>query len=239
LGYTLLVSANTNSVEELDAGGKSRWKLTGLLGPQDAQVLRGDRVLIAEYNGQRVTERNLKGEIVWQKAIAGNWPMSAQRLRNGNTFIATRNHLMEVDRNGKEVMSINRPLQDVMSAHKLRDGHIVMVSNQQNVVWLDSSGKEVKSFRIQGVSNFGNEVLPNGHVLIPISWQNRVLEYDKEGKVVWEKTVTQPMSAFRLPNGNTLVSTQQWPVKVIELNKDGKEVSTITPQNYIIRAKKR
>ena len=240
LGYTLLVSANTNSVSELDANGKQRWNLTGLLGPQDAQVLRGDRVLVSEYNGQRVTERNLKGEILWEKKITGNWPMAAQRLPNGNTFIVLRNQLLEVDRNGKEVGTpINRPFSDVMSAQKLRDGNIVMVSNQQTVIWLDKTGKEIKNFRIQGVSNFGNEVLPNGHVIIPISWQNTVVEYDKDGKVVWEKTVTQPMSAFRMPNGNTLVSSQVWPAKVVEIDKDGKQVREITPQNYIIRAKVR
>jgi HEAT repeat protein len=238
LGYTLLVSANTNSVSELDSGGKQRWNITGLLGPQDAQVLRGDRVLIAEYNGQRVTERNFKGEILWQKNVS-NWPMMAQRLHNGNTFIVMRNMLIEVDRNGKEVQNINRPFSDVMSAHKLRDGQIVIVSNQQTVIWMDKDGKELRNYRIQGVSNFGNDVMANGHVIVPISWQNRVIEYDKEGKVVWEKNVTQPMSAFRLPNGNTMVATQQWPAKVYEIDKDGKQVAEVTPPNYIIRAKKR
>jgi HEAT repeat protein len=238
LGYTLLVQAQNNMISELDASGKERWKLTGLNSPQDAQVLPGDRVLVAEYSGMRVTERNLKGDILWEKKIS-NYPQQAQRLQNGNTFIVTRNQLIEVDRGGRELFNINRPFSDVMSAHKMRDGHIVMVSNQGSVHWLDSTGKELKNFRTQGVSNYGNEVLANGNVLIPVSWQNKVCEYDKDGKLVWEKTVNQPMSAWRMPNGNTLVATQSWPTKLVELDREGKQIAEINTTNYTMRAKRR
>ncbi len=237
LNYTLLVSQQTNTVSELGADGKQRWAITGLVGPFDAQVLPGDRVLIAEYNGQRVTERNFKGDILWQKAVT-NYPIQAQRLKNGNTFIVTRNQVFEVDRAGKEVYTIERP-HDVMSAARLRDGQIVIVSNQGTVNWVDTAGKSIRSFATQGVSGYANEVLPNGHVIIPLSWQNRVTEYDKEGKQVWEKTVEQPMSAFRMPNGNTIMATQSWPAKVVELDKEGKKVNEITTDNYVFRAKKR
>ena len=70
-GYTLLVLANTNSVVELGTDRKVRWQLNGLLNPHDVQVLGPDRILVAEYNGQRVTERNRRGEVLWQKQVAG------------------------------------------------------------------------------------------------------------------------------------------------------------------------
>lgn len=238
-GYTLLIQPQNGQVMELDAAGKVRWQINGLANPQDAQVLPNDRVLITEAGGQRVTERNLKGDVLWQKAFAGGWPVGARRLPNGHTFVVARNQIVEVDRSGREVYSIARPSNDVMSAQKLRDGRIVVVSSQSQLVLLDAAGREIKSSRLQGVTNFGNDVLPKGGALVPLSWQNKVIEYDADGKVVWEATVQQPMSAFRLPNGNTLVSSQQWPPKVIELDRTGKVVGETTAATYVHKATRR
>jgi hypothetical protein len=238
LGYTLLVQNQTATVCEVDTAGKTRWQITGLSGPQDAQVLPGDRVLITESASRRITERNLKGEILWQKD-AGNFPISARRLSDGHTFIVCRNRISEVDRSGREVRAINRPANDVMTAQKMRDGRIVIVSSQSCLVVLDSTGRELKSVRLLAVSNFGNDVLPKGGVLVPLSWQNKVLEYDAEGKVVWEAEVPQPVSAFRMPDGHTLVSTQVWPAKVIELDRDGKQVAETAAASYVLRATRR
>ena len=51
------------------------------------------------------------------------------------------------------------------------------------------------------------DVQRNGHVLIPKMDENRVVEYDGEGRVVRQLTVSQPIAAVRLPNGNTLVTS--------------------------------
>jgi HEAT repeat protein len=238
LGYTLLVEAQNGVVREVDAAGKSRWQLNGLNSPQDAQVLPGGHVLVAESGAQRITERNLKGEILWQQAT-GNFPISARRLPNGHTFIVTRNRISEVDRAGREAFAIPRPRNDVMSARRLRDGRVAMISNQSTLVFLDASGRETKSVRLQGVSNWGNDLLPKGGAVVPLSWQNKVMEYDADGKIVWEASVPQPMSAYRLPNGHTLVSSQQWPPKVIELDRQGKQVAETTATNYVQRATRR
>jgi HEAT repeat protein len=238
LGYSLFVQTQNGAVCEVDAAGKTRWQITGLSGPQDAQVLPGDRVLITESGAGRITERNLKGDILWQKD-AGNFPISARRLPDGHTFIVGRNRISEVDRSGREVAAINRPANDVMTARKMRDGKVVIVSSQSCLVVLDATGRELKSVRLLAVSNFGNDVLPKGGVLVPLSWQNKVLEYDAEGKVVWEAAVPQPMSAFRLPDGHTLVSTQQWPAKVVELDREGKQVAETAAASYVQRATRR
>jgi HEAT repeat protein len=242
LGYTLLVQPQNNQVSEVDHTGKVRWTLPNLTMPQDAQVLPGDRVLVAEFGGLRVTERNLKGEILWQKVLPSQ-PINAQRLSDGRTFIALRNQLVEVDRMGKEVATIPRPLNDVMSAWKTREGQIVLITNQAMCIRMDRTGKELKSFRVQGVSSFGNEVLANGHILVPLSWQNKVMEYDAEGKIVWEAGLQaglqQPISASRLPNGNTLVACQVWPPRIVELDKSGKQVAEIKTTMYTSRVRRR
>jgi HEAT repeat protein len=236
-GYTLLVQPQTGQVTEVGPGGKTRWTLTGLLQPYDAQVLPGERVLVAEYSGQRVTERNLKGEVLWQKALT-SWPLAAERLSNGHTFIVCRNQLLEVDRSGREVLAVMRP-NDIMSARKMRDGQIVAILNNRTVVRMDRSGKEVKSFALPGVFTNGNEILANGHVLIPLAWQNRVAEYDGTGKEVWHADVMQAMSAHRLSNGHTLVGSQQHPTRLVELDRRGKEIWQHTVNTYVVRARRR
>src|SRR5262249_57273984 len=88
LGYTLVVEADGNGsgrVRELARDGKERWRIEGLQYPVEAWVLPGNRILVAEYNGRRVSERDLKGNILWKKeGLPGN-PTNAQRLATGNT----------------------------------------------------------------------------------------------------------------------------------------------------------
>jgi hypothetical protein len=102
LGYTLIVQQNVNrivggmrrpavgEVVELDGARppKPRWKFDVPTYPVDAQIVKvegADRVLIAEYQGGRVSERDFKGEVKWEKNVGGN-PIGVQRLANGNTF---------------------------------------------------------------------------------------------------------------------------------------------------------
>jgi HEAT repeat protein len=228
LGYTLLVSYNMSQICELDAKGKTRWTMNNVGNPMDAQVLPGDRVLVSEFGARRVTERNLKGDVVWQRAVNGN-PISAQRLSNGNTFIVTPNQLLEVDRAGKEVMKIDRPQMDVFSARRLNDGKIMVLSNTAQYQRLDRRGKELTRCMIpNGLSQYANEILPSGNVLIPMTWQNQVMEYTSEGKLVNTFNVQMPSCACRLPRGNTLVGMQNViPARVVELDPKGKQVGEL------------
>jgi hypothetical protein len=55
LGYTLLVLLDKGKVIELDEHDKPRFQVDGLKLPLDAQMLPGDRVLVAEHDADRVT----------------------------------------------------------------------------------------------------------------------------------------------------------------------------------------
>ena len=242
LGYTLLIQPGNNQVVELGADGKERFKLVGLLNPQDVQALPGDHYLVTEGNGQRVTERNLKGEVLWTKQIPNLFPISAQRLANGNTFIVCRNQLLECTRDGKDLWSINRPNNDVLTAQKLRNNEIVVISSQGMVQRLDKDGKELKSFRMaQNTWMVGNDVLPNGNVVIAFQApMNKVVEYDADGKAVWESSaVMNPMAAARSPNGNTLIVSQQWPNKIVEVDKSNKQIAEMSLPIYTMRVHRR
>ncbi len=107
LGYTLLLLLQTGEAFEVDAQGRERWRVRGLQKPLDVQYLPGNRLLVAEYDANRVTERNTKGKILWEKKI--EFPLVAQRLPNGNTFIATNSQLLEVSDTGGEVFSYQFP----------------------------------------------------------------------------------------------------------------------------------
>jgi hypothetical protein len=242
LGYTLVTLMDNRGglngrVIEYGRDWKVRWEIGNLRYPMDAQVLHRDRVLVAEYLDSRVTERDLKGKILWTCRVPA--PMACERLPNGHTFIVSRNKILEVDKDGKEVFSKTAPNRIISSAKKLRNGEIVMVDYQGQLTRLDRKGKEIKSFQVGRVYFYGSiDVLPNGRVLIPEYQNNKVVEYDRDGKKVWEVKAQFPSSVSRLPNGHTLIASM-FNQKLVELNKDGKVVWEKTLDGRAYRARRR
>jgi hypothetical protein len=237
LGYTMVILLEAGRVEEVDAAGKLLWSIDGLQWPLDAQILPGDRVLIAESQGGRVTERSFKGDVLWEKQIDN--PLMAQRLPNGHTFIANMREMIEVDRTGKEVFSRALDNATIRKAVKLPNGDIACISSTRNYIRFDSSGKEVQSFPAV-MHHYGGrlEVLPNGHLLLPQYHNNRVIECDIEGKTVWEGMCDRPIAAVRLANGNTLVAFMN-ETRVVELDREGKEVWEHKTDTRVTRAWRR
>src|SRR5262249_2164294 len=131
LGLTLFVVYDGfprgGRIWEAGSDGKPRWMIDrDLASPIDGHILPGNRLLIAEHAGGRVTERNFKGEILWQYSV--KTPVSVQRLANGNTFIGTYSEVLEVTRENKVVYRYPCS-KGSYCAQKLRNGHIVYVSN--------------------------------------------------------------------------------------------------------------
>lgn len=241
LGYTTIVLLDRGRILEVDANKNERWHIDGLMFPLDVQMLPGDRVLVAEYNANRVTERSLKGEILWQFRTPGG-PIVAQRRPNGNTFIATQEQLLEVDRNDKQVFTFTfQSGERIMKVVKLDSGEIVCLTDGRRVVRINEMGKEVHSFNVNlNMLLFGGRLhaLPNGRVLVPHNGENKVIEYDANGKMVWEVKVEQPVIATRLPNGNTLVTTFTQN-RAVEFNRDGQEVWQYQSDTRVTRAVRR
>src|SRR5207253_8428410 len=115
-------------------------------------------------------------EVVWSHKLA--MPMVAQRLPNGNTFIASPTQLLEVDRAGKEVWSQPPPKGGrIMKATRLRNGDTAVITllGTARFHQIDRTGKEVRSFGVEQRTSGGRvEVLNNGHVLITERDTNRV-----------------------------------------------------------------
>jgi hypothetical protein len=228
LGLTLICDCDVDNqprvgrVWECGPDGKQRWKIDDVKNPADIELLPDGRLLIAECQGFVVTERDRQGKVLWTRRV-DNYPVSCQRLPNGNTFIASYSELLEVSRDGKAVYS-HKKKGNIYCARKRRNGNIIYAHGDGAIVEIDPDGKEVHSITVEGLSSWaGIEVLPNGRYLISKYSQNRVVEIDKAGKVHWECTVQTPAWCTRLHNGNTLVASTDEHC-IVELDRSGKEV---------------
>ena len=184
-----------------------------------------------------------------------------QRLENGLTLIAESGNrrLIEVDREGRiarEVpLTVDRPNshRDTRLARKLDNGHYLVCHEGDGVVReYDPAGKVVWSYALDlngrprspghGPEGHGTEVfgairLANGNTLIAGGNNNRIIEVDRDGKVVWSIdqkelpgiTLAWVTTLQRLPNGNVVIgNTHAGPdnPQLIEVTRDKKVVWT-------------
>lgn len=228
LGLTLIVVYDSNNgkgrVFEVGSDARPRWEITDVQGPVDAQVLPGNRVLIAEYNGRRFSERSLDGKILWeQKADAP--PINCRRLSNGHTFLATTSRIQEINPAGKVIYTIASAT-SFYAARKLRNGHIAYLTTDGALFEVDESGKEVRKFQASnrpiGLLKF--DVLPGGRYLVPQQTGGKVIEYDANGTSLWECALPNARVVSRLPNGNSLVCGHNGDRRVLEVDRGGRIV---------------
>jgi HEAT repeat protein len=239
LGYTVICDNFGGRVFEIDRRGKERWSIGGLQIPLDAIVLPGNRVLIAEYQANRVAERDFKGKILWQKRIVG--PVNAQRLPNGHTFIAAENGpIVEVDRAGKEIYAIKNVPGRLLAAYRWPRGDIVCKTVDGQCRILDTNGKQLKSFVAShdAQSTAGLDLRANGHILITRQAAGKVVEFDRQGKAVLELNTPVVGCASQSPNGRVLVPDYQ-NKRVYEIDRAGKTVWEYKGNGHFIRARRR
>jgi hypothetical protein len=237
LGCTTVVMLDDNKVLELDWANRVRWQLGGLAQPLDVQRLPGNRVLLAEYKANRVTERDTTGKVVREHRVPE--PLVAQRLEDGSTFVANPYGLVVLDRAGKEVFNYRPPNGEaIMRAKKLPGGDIALITQLAVpfYVRLDKMGKQLKRFGVQVTTSGGRiELTPAGNVLVPEMNNNRVVERDPDGKEVREVRIQQPIAAVCLANGHWLV-TSMTQNRAVEFDRSGKEVWEYRRTSRVTRA---
>jgi HEAT repeat protein len=226
LGYTLAVifPGGNVRVSEFGPGNRVLWKIEDLDNAVDAHIVAGNRVLLAEYGAQRVTERTFDNKIVWEKKL-DEPPILCQRLPNGNTFIVTQQGYQEVDRNGKQISRVTGL--HLRAAYRYADGRIGRVDTSGQYVRLSRSGKsEIQFPALVQIANTlgGVDFLPDGGLLLGRS--DRVVQLDATGKEVWSVKVTRPYGATRLPNGNTIVASTSTR-ELLEFDRTGRVVRSI------------
>jgi hypothetical protein len=241
LGGTLVAELETETVWEAGPGGKTRWEIEDLQGPYDVQRLAGGHLLIAEYTGQQVSERDAKGKVVWKKAIDD--PVSCRRGPDGSTFIATVRGVVEIKADGKESFSytLDKARQPVQAAYKAWDTNTVYVACQGGLLALDLRQKKPAPKRLP----VGGEVhdvqgMANGNLLVTFRLARRsgVMEIDTAGKKVREFKVKRASSATQLSNGHLVVASSS-DRKLVELDTAGKPVWEKATAGRPIRVRRR
>jgi hypothetical protein len=242
-GYLMVLQLNQNGgagkvVEYAPDGKTVRWQIDGLQFPISAQVLPNQHVLIAEHNGQQVTERDQQGRIHWRKQVMQ--PLYCERLANGNTFIVTRNSVIETTKDGKDIFTHDRANGDIVAGARTREGHMLIATQPGQIIRLDQKGGQVRTVQAQRMYYYSHiQLLPQNRIMV--TNMNSVAEIDElTGKQIWSANVSRPSCVQRLPNGNTLTSSYLTR-KVVEVDRAGKVVSEHTPEvgNIPYRAFKR
>jgi HEAT repeat protein len=239
LGYTLLCDTGKGRVFEIDRHGKECWSIENLQLPTDAVVVPGNRVLIAEWQANRVSERDFKGKILWQKQV--NHPIAVQLLGNGHIFIASDGGpLREIDRTGKDIYVIQNLPKGVRAAYRSPKGPIVYLTGSGECVLADKTGKRLKSFATHHVPTDVRtiDVAANGRILVTQQKENKVVEYDAAGNKILELNAPQAATAASLPSGNFLVTSYQ-SQRVYELNRRGKIIWEHKGAGHVYGARRR
>ncbi|MHB1425392.1 MAG: HEAT repeat domain-containing protein [Gemmataceae bacterium] len=238
-GFTLIVDLQGNRVFELDRKGNQRWLINNAGGPTDARILPGNRVLIAEYGADRVTERDFSGKILWEKHVPN--PVNAQRLDNGNTFVATFNGpIFEFDRSGNEVLRLDNPAGPNQAANRTHRGNIIALSGNSQCCIMDATGRQLKQFAAGNMQNCmgGIDVTSNGRIIVAQQQRSKLVEFDSDGKQIVEVDAPNIMSATGLPNGHFLVAAQN-AQRVFEVDRTGKVVWEYGAAGQVARARRR
>jgi HEAT repeat protein len=207
----------------LDARGKVRWEIGNLAWPNHARVLPSGQVLVVEQQN-RLSLRDRKGKSVWDRNYLNIFQVDP--LPGGSLFVLCRNQVMVVDRQGKEVYSHPEGTY-ILGGGRLPNGHSAYFTNQGTYVRLNARGKVVKTAQVGIPLQFGInglEILPGDRILVSQANTQKVIEYNLEGKAVWEASVSQPGWPHRLANGRTLVPINN-NNQIVELDRRGKVVS--------------
>ncbi|MES2465008.1 MAG: WD40 repeat domain-containing protein [Armatimonadota bacterium] len=207
----------------------------------DITLLPSGNILV-QFGARNVVEMTPEKTVAWRwdaQPTPGNTGgveiHAFQRLKNGDTMIAESGNrrIIEVNRAGKIVREIPLTVEnpnthrDTRMARKLDNGnYLVCHEADATVREYDGKGKVVWSYVLDlnnqprtpnhdghGTEVFGAIRLKNGNTLIAGGNNNRVLEVNKQGKIVWtiERDELPGIRLFwvtrlqELPNGNRII----------------------------------
>lgn len=207
------------AIVEVSAEGKITWEYAAEF-PQDVWRLKNGNFLFTCVHGVKEVDRDK--QVVWEyKSPDGTEVHNCQPLADGSVMICEggTKRIIEIGRDGKirkelpVAVTIASPHMQFRIARKLKDGHYLIAFVGEHVVReLDGNGMVVRSIPTPG-DVFGAVRLPNGNTLMGCGDGHKVMEVDKQDKVVWsidENEIPGIPLRFvagvqRLPNGNTVV----------------------------------
>ena len=238
-----VLAADKGKVAIVNPQGKVEWEFANKAETHDIQLLPNGNVLlpmpksvIAEVNreGKVVWQYECKPKAGYTGRIEVH---AFQQLPDGNVMIAESGNrrIIEVNREGKMVREVPltvenpNPHRDTRMARKLESGnYLVCHEGDGKIREYDPTGKVVWTYQMDlggrpkapghGVEGHGVEVygairLPNGNTLIAGGNNNRVLEVNPKGEIVWKIEHNElpgiqlawVTTLHALPNGNIIV----------------------------------
>jgi len=233
----------------VSADGKIEWQYD-CKSPQDCWRLPNGNYLFCFINGALEVTPDAAKKIVWEYKAPKDVKVevhACQPLPDGNVMIVEcgTSRIIEVDRAGKIAKEIKLTTAPEVKLHnqfrgtrKAANGHyFVCFKGEGKVVELDGGGKVLREIKVPGDPH---EVvlLPKGGLLVTCGDGHKVIEFDANGKVVWELNENDlpgnPLRLMagcqRLPNGNTVFANYlghghlgKQP-QVIEVTRDKKVV---------------
>lgn len=249
--HSLLIAGAFTGI--LDEDGKEVWKTQGRA--KDATQFADGHILITYKN--KVVEFDKDKKQVWEftKPKADAELISAWRLSTGNTLIVVLGNsprLIEVDVAGKTVSKTavdpeqikNHHMQTRM-ARKLANGNYLAPHlHGFSVREYTPEGKVVADFQTDTEHFGGKEAknwpftairTPTGTTVVGCTYGNRVVEFDAEGKIIWELTnedvggiIKDACGVQRLPNGNTVITSYG------QREKDAVKIFEVTPDKKVV-----
>lgn len=224
-GNMLLCYGYRNKVTEFNADGKEIWSYAAQ-GAYGAEKLANGNILIACYAQKEILEVSPAKKVVWKMKVPSS--LNARPLPNGNILVACHTHkeIWEVTRD-KRVIWKYKHTGNCYDAHRLPNGNTIF-SSDDGVFEVSPAGKVVWSNKSVGRC-YGFQPLPNGNLLIAAYSRSEVIEVTRKGKTVWSHRISNPFDAYRLPNGNTLMSASSM---FLEIDAKGKRLWTKTGNSY-------
>ena len=239
-----------------DGSGAVVW--TYPAGTRDGYVLPSGNVLLAvskgrEFPGGGAVEVTREGKVVFQfKGTQSevNTVQSVGEDRYVLTEAGPKPRVLEVDRRGKILLEVpidaqtkDTHLQTRMTRKLVNWNYLVPQLLDKVVREYTPAGKVVWEAKTPDEPAecwpFTAIRLPDGNTLTTCTHGRTVVEFDREGKIVWRLTnndlpaplLQDPCGAQRLPNGNTVICSygQAKPgeVKLLEVTQEKKVVWTL------------
>lgn len=219
----------------------------------DAVLMTDGHILMAQQYSIREIDR--KKNIVWEmEAPQGTEIHTIQPIgknhvvyvRNGHPAKAIIAHIPDMT----TIREFDLPCSEKGSVHgQFRNAHLtskgtLLVANMAMnfVAEYDETGRELNRWELFGP--WSASELSNGNYIM-VGRKGPVKEINAKGETVWEISTTdygatQPQKAYRLKNGNTVISNwfNEWdkvpvdlsnpPVQAIEISRDKKLVRTLS-----------
>lgn len=241
-GYRVLAQ-DKGKVAIIGVDGKVEWEVECKYNSHDIHLLPNGNLLLhtAAATVTEMTPKKevvWKYEAKPKDGYKGRVEVHAfQRLADGNTMVAESGNqrIVEVNKDGKIVKEISLqvdhpdPHRDTRMVRKLKSGNYLVCHEADGCVReYNVDGKVVWTYKLDlggrpaspghgpeghGTSVYGAIRLANGNTVIAGGNNNRVLEVDRAGKVVWSIdqkelpgiTLAWVTTLHVLPNGNLIV----------------------------------